>query len=43
MRRALREATATDLEDRVAYRGGHRYLARLSLAESPAGEDTGRF
>ncbi len=29
------EATATDMEDRVAYRGGQRYVARLSLAGSP--------
>ena len=29
------EATATDMEDRVAYRGGERYVARLSLAGFP--------
>ena len=28
------EAAATDMEDRVAYRGGQRHVARLSLAES---------
>jgi acyl transferase domain-containing protein len=36
----LAEACASDREDRVAYRGGNRYLARLSLGhEAPAGED----
>jgi acyl transferase domain-containing protein len=29
------EAAANDMEDRVAYRGGQRYVARLSLAGSP--------
>ena len=29
------EATATDMEDRIAYRGGQRHVARLRLAGSP--------
>jgi acyl transferase domain-containing protein len=30
------EVTATDMEDRVAYRSGQRHVARLSLGKSPA-------